>query len=112
MRDHVYYRDEGRIWCQVCGWSWSQRPTTRCPGVPRYGGDKPIPANLFSRTALARMGLSAVGAPSGCWYRRSTGNYIMLYDIERSFTCLLPSVADAMRAQMAGESKGLTLGLE
>jgi len=70
--------------CRACAWTWARRPTSSCPGVPRYAWWDSVPAHLRTKTHLQHEGLKPAGPIRGCVEGTRTWageTWYWLYDI-------------------------------
>jgi DNA polymerase-3 subunit epsilon len=100
--------DNGRVRCTICRWSWGGKGSIKaaCPGVPRYGSYKDLPAYLKTATMLKRAGLKTTQEPAGCVYIAGRRTWVWLYDERQAVTR-----RKASPAQLAALARGRATAL-
>ncbi len=91
MNTHNLVKNPHGWTCSVCSWRWKNKPSTECPGVPRYDWwnqnepsslSRPVPIHLKTKTQLALLKKAPrdEDKPDGCIYRQAKTRWLWLYD--------------------------------
>jgi DNA polymerase-3 subunit epsilon len=84
MRHELKANEKG-FTCNLCGWQWTVKPVSDCPGVPRYTWNNK-PTDLLAKSDLAQQGLE----PPSSAHRRG-----VIWSVRESIFYDLFHVADA-----------------
>ncbi len=70
MTNHNLIQTDYGCYCTICHWKWRSIPTSRCPGVHRFGRWVDIPNHLKTKSELFKAGLKPGDnlGPDGCLY--------------------------------------------
>lgn len=91
---HKTKKENGKVICQNCKWTWTREPQSVCPGVPRFGWGEWSP-NLKTKTQLRELKMKPGAEPRGAYFRASkvgkAEQFMWLYDEAEAVPTRQPS---------------------